>query len=113
MQSQAAMIAAAGITIERAAWYRLDELVAIANQLEPAKLDKQLEEIAGALMATMQRAGVTTAVFEQAMLMALLKMFLISVTLYILSISCLKKEHQLNVVKRQMLTMMVVLIFQI
>ena len=60
MQSQAAMIAAAGITIERAAWYRLDELVAIANQLEPTKLDKQLEEIAGTLMATMQRAGVTT-----------------------------------------------------
>ena len=44
MQSQATVAAAAGLTIERDTWHRLDVLVAIANELEPAALDKQLED---------------------------------------------------------------------
>ena len=75
MQSQAAVAAAAGLTVERDTWYELDVLVAVANELEPAALhvDKKLEEVATTLRDTRERAGltgVTAAVFEQALLMA-------------------------------------------
>ena len=46
MQSQAAVAAAAGLTVERDTWCRLDVLVAIANELEPEALDKKLGEVA-------------------------------------------------------------------
>ena len=46
MQSQAAVAAAAGMTVETNIWYGLDVLCALANQLEPTVLDKELEEFA-------------------------------------------------------------------
>ena len=70
MQSQAAVAAAAGLTVQRDTWCKLDVLVAVAKELEPAALNKQLGEVATTLRDTMERAGLTTAVLEQAMLMA-------------------------------------------
>ena len=70
MQSQAAVAAAAGLAVDRDTWCRLDLLVAVANELEPAALDRTLGEVAATLRCTRERAGLTAAVLEQAMLMA-------------------------------------------
>ena len=70
MQQQAVIAAAAGLTVRQEIWFQLDVLAAVANQLEPAALDKKLEQVARTLLATMEQAGVTIAIMEQAMHMA-------------------------------------------